>query len=34
MSWKVVSTACCTEDILIANVSCGWSSGLEVEFYV
>jgi hypothetical protein len=34
MSWKVVSTACCTEDILITNESCGWSSDLEAEFYV
>ena len=34
MSWKLVSTACCTEDIPIANESCGWSPGLEAEFYV
>jgi hypothetical protein len=34
MSWKAISTACGTEDVLIADVSCGWSSDLEVEFYV
>jgi hypothetical protein len=34
MSWKLVFSACCTEDILIADESCGWSAGLEAEFYV
>jgi hypothetical protein len=34
MSWKLVSTVCCPEEILIANGSCGWSPGLEDEFYV
>jgi hypothetical protein len=29
MSWKLVSTACCTEDIQIVNESFGWSPGLE-----
>ena len=34
MSWKLVSDACCTEDILKANESCGWAPRLEGEFYV
>ena len=34
MSWKLVSTACCTEDILTANEACCWSPALEAEFYV
>jgi hypothetical protein len=34
MSWKLVSTACRTEDMLIANESCGGPPGLEAEFYV
>jgi hypothetical protein len=34
MSWKLVSTACCAEDILIASKSCGRTPGLEAEFYV
>ena len=34
MSWKLVSTACRTEDMLIANESCGWPLGLKAEFYV
>jgi len=34
MSWKLLSTACCTVDILTADESCGWSPGLEAEFYV
>ena len=34
MSWKLVSTACRTEDMLIANESCGWPPRLEAEFYV
>jgi hypothetical protein len=34
MSWKLVSTACGTEEIQIANESCGWSPSLEAEFYV
>jgi len=34
MSCKLVSSACCTEDILIANESCGWSPALEAKFYV
>jgi len=34
MGWKAVSTACCTEDILIVGASCGWVSDLEVDFYV
>ncbi len=33
MSWKRVSTSR-TEDMLIANKSCGWPLGLEAEFYV
>jgi hypothetical protein len=31
---KLVYSAHCTEDILIANESCGWAPSLEVEFYV
>jgi hypothetical protein len=31
---KLVYSALCTEDILIANESCGWAPSLEVEFYV
>jgi hypothetical protein len=27
-------SALCTEDILIANESCGWAPSLEVEFHV
>ena len=34
MSWKLISTAGCTEDLRIVNESCGWSHGLEAEFYV
>ena len=34
MSWMLVSIAYCTEDILIADESCGRSHGLEAEFYV
>ena len=34
MNSKLLPSACCTEDILIANESCGWSPGLEAEFYV
>jgi hypothetical protein len=34
MNSKLVSTACCTEDILIANESWGWAPSLEVVFYV
>ena len=34
MGWKLVSTACCTEGILIGNESCGFSPALEAEFDV
>jgi hypothetical protein len=34
MNLKLVFNALCTEDILIANESCGWAPSLEVEFYV
>jgi hypothetical protein len=31
---KLVFSAFCTEDILIAKESCGWAPGLETWFYV
>jgi hypothetical protein len=34
MNSKLVFSALCTEDILIANESCGWALSLEAEFYV
>ena len=34
MNSKLVFSALCTEDILIANESCGWVPSLEAEFYV
>jgi len=34
MSWKVVSIACCAEDIQITNESYGWIPSLEAECYV
>jgi hypothetical protein len=34
MNSKLVFSALCTEDILIANESCGWAPSLEAEFYV
>jgi hypothetical protein len=34
MNSKLVFGALCTEDVLIANESCGWAPSLEVEFYV
>jgi hypothetical protein len=33
-SRKILSTARCTEDMLIPDVSCGWSREQEVDFYV
>ena len=34
MNSKLVFSALCTEDILIANEPCGGALSLEVEFYV
>ena len=34
MNSNLLPGACCTEDILPANESCGRSPALEVEFYV
>jgi hypothetical protein len=34
MNLMVVFDALCTEDILIANESCGWAPTLEAVFYV
>jgi hypothetical protein len=34
MNSKLVSTACCAEDTLIANESCGGAPSLETEYYV
>jgi hypothetical protein len=34
MNSKLVSTALCTEDILMASESCDLSHDLEAEFYV
>jgi hypothetical protein len=34
MSWKLVSIACRTEDMLIAHESRGSSPSLEAKFYV
>ena len=34
MGWKVVSSAYCTEGILMVGASYGWVSDLEVDFCV
>jgi hypothetical protein len=34
MNSKIVTTACCTEAMLIANEPCGRSPDQEAEFYV
>jgi hypothetical protein len=34
MNSKLVFSALCTEDILIANEACGWVPSLEVEVHV
>ena len=34
MNLKILLDVLCTEDILIANESCGWAPSLETEFYV
>lgn len=34
MKLKIVFETLCTEEIPIANESCGWAPTLEVEFYV
>jgi hypothetical protein len=34
MNLKIVLDALCTEDIQIANESCGWAPTLEAVFYV
>jgi len=34
MNSKLVSDACCAENILIVSESCGRAAGLEAESYV
>jgi hypothetical protein len=34
VSSKLVCSACCTEDVLIANEAWGWAPSPEVEFHV
>jgi hypothetical protein len=34
MNLKILLDVLCTEDILIANESCGWAPTLEAVFYV